>query len=135
MDSKILIPIFIAVVLPVSIVFIVNVARMYKHKKETELLAKAIESNKDIDTDRLIEMLYKPRCTARQRLMIQLYRGCVLSLLGLVFVIFGVVGLTFDDFSLCDSIPALMLGSIFFAIGFSYFIVYFVSRKHVDDDK
>ena len=71
----VLIPIFICVVLPVLIVWIVFRAAMNNDNKRAEVLIKAIEANNGIDADRLADALGKPRKTAREILNLRLLLG------------------------------------------------------------
>ena len=59
MDS-IIVPIAICVVLPVSIVFLATWREYNKDNKRAEILRKAIESNKEIDANKLAESLGSP---------------------------------------------------------------------------
>lgn len=55
------IPIFICVVLPISIVALVVRASINSDNKRAQVLIKAIESNCGIDADKLAEALQKPK--------------------------------------------------------------------------
>lgn len=132
--QQILVPIFVCVVLPVSIVLIYFLAKMNNDNKRAQIIIKAIEANNDIDTDKLAESLKRPEKSDRQILNLRLLRGCMFSLVGLALIIIGLVNLSYDrsfyDDPVC--IPMLFGGSIL-AIGISYLIVYFVTRKQIDN--
>lgn len=132
---EILVPIAVCVILPVSIIWIIFHAETNKDNKRTEVLIKAIETNNDVDADRLAEAMSKPKKTPRELLNLRLLRGCIFSLVGLAFIIVGVYNaLTLGADSSTDSatIP-LLSGGLLFAIGVSYLIVYAVTRKQVKD--
>ena len=59
--TGLLVPIFICVVLPVAIVFIVSWVKMNGDNKRAQVILKAIESNNNIDADKLAESLRKPK--------------------------------------------------------------------------
>ena len=63
--QHILIPISICVILPIAVVLIISLQKRNSDNKRAEVLLKAIETNKDIDVDRLTEaMSYnRPRKT------------------------------------------------------------------------
>lgn len=125
------IPIFICVVLPALIVWIVFRASMNNYNKRAEVLIKAIESNNGIDADRLADALAKPRKTAREILNLRLLRGCLFSFIGLGF--FATALFANSEGLHPDNITIPMLaGSVSLAIGVSYLIVYFVTRKQAD---
>lgn len=130
----ILVPIFICVVLPVSIVAIVFAAAMNNDNKRSKVLIKAIESNCGIDAERLAESLQKPKKTAREILNLRLLRGCIFSFVGLALCIVGIVSYcTGTEFSADPVSVPLVFGGASLAIGLSYLVVYFVTRKQVKD--
>lgn len=135
--TGILVPIFICVVLPVAIVLIVFLYNMNSDNKRAEVLIKAIEANKDIDTDKLAEAFSKPRRSPREILNLRLLRGSIFTLCGLGFVIFGLVGLANDFTIRMEPVMIPMIcGASCLAVGISYLIAYFVTRKQLaDEDK
>ncbi len=135
--TGILVPIFICVVLPVAIVLIVFLYNMNSDNKRAEVLIKAIEANKDIDTDKLAEAFSKPRRSPREILNMRILRGSIFTLCGLGFVIFGLVGLANDFTIRMEPVMIPMIcGASCLAVGISYLIVYFVTRKQLaDEDK
>ncbi|MDE6125883.1 MAG: hypothetical protein K2G30_02905, partial [Muribaculaceae bacterium] len=74
--------------------FIVFRAAMNSDNKRAEILIKAIETNNGIDADRLAQALEKPRKTPREILNLRLLRGCIFSLIGLFFIVIGLVSLS-----------------------------------------
>lgn len=132
--SVTLVPIFVCVVLPVAIVAIVFATAMNNDNKRAKVLIKAIESNCGIDADKLAEALQKPKKTAREILNLRLLRGCIFSFIGLALCVIGIVSyycigsLSEDSFT----VP-MVFGGASFAIGLSYLVVYFVTRKQIKD--
>lgn len=134
--TSVLVPIFICVVLPVSVVLIRAIMNMHTENKRSEVLLKAIEANNSIDADKLAQALAKPRPTPRELLNLRLLRGCLFGLIGLGLMIAGLIGLANNVPFESDpvSVP-LIFGASCLAIGLSYIIVYFATRKQVDDEK
>lgn len=130
--EDILVPIFVCVVLPVAIVLIVFLASMNSDNKRAKVLIKAIESNNGIDADRLAEAFKKPVKTARQILNLRLLRGCIFTFIGLALAIFGIIDS--DSYNTIEDNMGLMLGGISLAIGISYLVVFFVTRRNVNDE-
>lgn len=131
--EDILVPIFICVVLPVAVVLISSLTKMNGENKRTQIIIKAIEANKDVDTDKLIESLKKPQKTAREILNGRLLRGCMYSLIGVALAIVGIVNLaTGSEFSADPVTLPFIFGGISLAIGVSYLIVWKVSRNQAD---
>ncbi len=133
---SILVPIFVCVVLPVAVVLITALSKMNSENKRTQIIIKAIEANKDVDTDKLIESLKKPQKTPREILNGRLLRGCIYSLVGVVLAIVGIANLaTGSEFSADPVTVSFVFGGISLAIGISYLIVWQVTRKQVDSDE
>lgn len=136
MLEDILVPIFVCVVLPVSIVLIVFLASMNADNKRSQILLKALEVNPNMNVDTLAEALKKPRRTPQEMLARRLLRGCAFSILGVLLVVYSVIatanGVAFDD----DSVffPCIG-GAILLAFGIGYLVVYFATRKQVNDNK
>lgn len=130
--TSILVPIFICVVLPIAVVLISSLTKMNSENKRTQIIIKAIEANKDVDTDKLIESLKKPEKTPREILNTRLLRGCMFSLIGVALAIVGIVNLATGSEISSDpvSVP-FVFGGISLAIGVSYLIVWKVTRKQV----
>lgn len=132
---QVLVPIFICVVLPVSIVFIVFNSLKNSDNRRAQVLIKAIESGNNIDTDKLTEAMRKPQKSPVELLNLRLLRGCIFSLIGLVFIISAICLLSMTDCDLEEEAFTLMIpGGISLAIGIGYMIVYFVSRKQIKTD-
>lgn len=132
--STTLVPIFVSVVLPVAIVAIVFAAAMNNDNKRAKVLIKAIESNRGIDADKLAEALQKPKKTAREILNLRLLRGCIFSFIGLALCIVGIASLCMGtEFSANPVTGPLIFGGASIATGLSYFVVYFVTRKQIND--
>ncbi len=132
--SATLIPIFVGFMLPVAIVAIVFAAAMNSDNKRAKVLIKAIESNCVIDADKLAEALQKPKKTAIEILNCRLLRGCIFSFIGFALCIVGIVSLCMGkEFSTDPVTVPLVFGGISLAIGLSYLVVYFVTRKQIKD--
>lgn len=129
-----ILPIFVCVVLPVSIVLIVFLAAMNSDNKRAQILIKAIESGNGIDADRLAEAMRKPQKSARELLNLRLLRGCIFSLVGVALCTVGLVSLVKGiNFGSNPVTIPLVFGGASMAIGISYLIVYFVTRKQVKE--
>lgn len=130
----ILVPIFVCVVLPVAIVGIYYWSQINAENKRAEILMKAIEANCGPDADKLAEALQKPRETAREILNLRLLRGCMFTFVGLGLCIVGIVSACMGTEFASDPVTVpLVFGGASLAIGLSYLVVYFVTRKQVKD--
>lgn len=130
----ILVPIFVCVVLPVAIVGIYYWSQVNAENKRAEILMKAIEANCGPDADKLAEALQKPRKTDREILNLRLLRGCMFTFVGLGLCIVGIVSACMGTEFASDPVTVpLVFGGASLAIGLSYLVVYFVTRKPVKD--
>lgn len=129
-----LVPIFVCVVLPIAVVLITSLTKINGENKRTKIILKAIEANKDVDTDKLIESLKKSPKSSREILNGRLLRGCIFTAIGVALAGIGLFfwanGIKGSDEPV--SVP-FVFGSISLALGASYLIVYFVTRKQVVD--
>lgn len=127
MDNSI-VPIAICVVLPVSIVFLTTWRQYNKDNKRAEILMKAIESNKEIDANKLAESLGSPNDQKSDIISKRLLRGLMFSLIGLALIIGSL--LIFCNGGFGDTPEfGLMSGAVLLAIGISYLIVYWVTYR------
>ncbi len=130
--SEDLLPILLCVVLPIAVVLIRSLTKVHADNKRTQIMLKAIESNNSIDTDKIAEAFRKPVKTAREILNARLLRGCIYTLVGVVIIAVGLANLcTGSDFSADPVTLPLLGGGASLAVGASYLIVYFVTRKEV----
>jgi hypothetical protein len=128
-----LVPIFVCVVLPVSIVLIVFLTDINSDNKRAKVLIKAIENNNAIDANKLVEALKKQNKSAQEILNLRLLRGCIFLFIGLALTIVSIIGLISGTHFEADPVAIPMLfGGISLAIGLSYITVYFVTRKQIN---
>jgi hypothetical protein len=128
-----LVPIFVCVVLPVSIVLIVFLTGINSDNKRAKVLIKAIENNNAIDANKLVEALKKQNKSAQEILNLRLLRGCIFLFIGLALTIVSIIGLISGTHFEADPVAIPMLfGGISLAIGLSYITVYFVTRKQIN---
>ena len=123
---EVIVPIFVCVLLPVTIVWLVMRAKKNETDRKAEIMLKAIESGSAIAPD-----FFKPQKTdqrtLKEKLLGRLTGACVTSMLGIVFLVGG-IGLGWKlNLGALPSLP--LLGGILLAVGIALFVVFFVSRK------
>lgn len=134
--SGVLVPIFICAVLPIAVVWIIFRTQMNSDNKRSEVLIKAIETNNDIDADKLAEAFQKPRRGAREILNLRLLRGCICTLTGIAILIVCLYYYnSAPEYKIDECTGFLTCGLVALAIGISYLIVYFVTRKQVKEQE
>ena len=128
--EDILVPIFVCVVLPVTIVWLVSRAKQNETNKKAEIMLKAIESGATVDMNQFNTAKKKPQ-TIKQDLLDKFSGACITSLMGVAFIglyflnVYGhglPKGLMFDDL-----FP--VAGGVMLAVGIGLFISYFVGKK------
>lgn len=125
-----LIPIFVCVVLPVAIVYIVFRASTNRENKRAEIIMKAIEANNDMDINNIVSSLQKPKKNARDVLYQRLLCGCVFTFTGIALLVFGIyANYSFPELNY-QSI-AFLVCAVCMAIGIGYLVTYFVTRKQI----
>lgn len=127
-----LVPIFICAILPIAVVLIIALTEMNADSKRAQILIKAIEANNNLDADKLAGSLRKPKKTQREILNLRLLRGCIFTFAGLALIIVGIVNYATTGETSIDPVTVpLIFGGAAFAVGVSYMIVYFVTRKDI----
>lgn len=134
-------PIFILVVLPITILWLYLRNRKDENEKRTKIVMAAIEKNGEIDVQEFFKNLNKPRKTVREKLVMQLHwellLGSVFTTFGLVvFIALAVLAIGFgitkgdDVIAICCvcGIPTLALGA-------GLLIAYFSGRKMMKELK
>ena len=130
MVTQIVVPVAICVVLPVTVVWLTPRMKMNNDKLRSEVLIKAIETNKDIDADKLAEALARPAKTERDVLFSRLKRGVMFTILAVLCTILAIVVYLTDFESNAQNVLALVAAGSY-AIGIGNLVVYFVSKPHI----
>ena len=129
-----LIPIFICVVLPVAVILIIAVVKVLHDRMQTKVLLKALETNNEINAEKLSEAFRKHQKTEREILNLRLLRGCLFAFIGIALITVGIVSLCCGTKFSADPVTVpLVFGGVSLAVGLSYLVVYFVTRKQIKD--
>ena len=127
---KELVAIGICVVLPIIIVWLTSRVRINSQNKRTQVLMEAIKLNPNMDVDKLVESLAKPKRTPQEINNRRLLSGLICTLLSIVLFIRAALEHNLPD---NDSAEKGMLGGILLAIGISYLVVCFIGRKQIEN--
>lgn len=120
---EILVPIFVCVILPVAIVLIVGLTKQNETNRKAEIMLKAIESGTEIDPA-IFASKEKPK-TIKQELLEKFTGACIVSLMGIAFLILWFVGS--PSFYMSNMMP--VAGGVMVAVGLGLFISYFVGKN------
>lgn len=120
---QLLVPIGVAVVLPIAIVAIVFRSALASERNRKEIVLAVLEKNPDIDVEQLMKNLKKSEKLIKEKLLARLERGCLCCLMGVAFmVLYFFLGVQGEDFP-------VVVGAALIAIGSAFLISYFVGRR------
>ena len=125
------IPVFICVVLPVTIVWLVARTKQNETNKKAEIMLKAIESGAQVDLEQFNTTVKKSPKTIKQELLEKLNGACITSLMGAGFLILGILRAVDPMFASHMFLNKFWLpaGAVLLAVGIGLFISYFVGKK------
>ena len=122
-----LLPIFVMVVLPVMVVWLVTRARLKKNEQKMAVLVKAIENGVDIDPALLVSETEGGRNT-KMKLVRKLTTGVICAIIGLAVLICTQL----EAFEGVAGIEMLyIIGGVLIAVGAAYILAFFVGRKYL----
>lgn len=120
---QILVPIGVAVVLPVAIVAIVFKSALASDRNRKEIILAALEKNPNLDVEDLVKRMKKSNKLIKEKLLARLERGCLCCLMGMAFmVLYFFLGVQGEDL-------IVVVGAALIAIGIAFLISYFVGRR------
>lgn len=120
---QILVPIGVAVVLPIAIVAIVFRSALASERNRKEIVLAVLEKNPDIDVEQLMKNLKKSEKLIKEKLLARLEHGCACCLMGVAFmVLYFFLGVQGEDF-------ITVVGAALIAIGIAFLVSYFVGRR------
>uniref|UniRef100_UPI00402A1D01 DUF6249 domain-containing protein n=1 Tax=Prevotella sp. TaxID=59823 RepID=UPI00402A1D01 len=120
---QILVPIGVAVVLPIAIVAIVFRSALASERNRKEIVLAVLEKNPDIDVEQLMKNLKKSEKLIKEKLLARLERGCLCCLMGVAFMLlYFFLGVQSEDL-------IVVVGAALIAIGIAFLVSYFVGRR------
>lgn len=119
---QLLVPIGVAVVLPITVVAIVFRSAMASERNRKEIVLAALEKNPDIDVELLMKNLKKSEKLIKEKLLANLQHGSLCCLMGVAFV------LLYFFLSVQNEI-LIIAGAALIAIGIAFLVGYFVGRR------
>lgn len=125
-----LIPIFILVVLPVMVIWLVTRARTINNEQKMKVLVKAIENGVDIDPALLISETESSRNT-KMKLIRRLTVGIIFLIIAVALLICCTLVDSFRDFIIHSVAIFYIVDGVLFAIGIAYTAIFFVGKKYL----
>ncbi len=120
--------------LPVLIVWLSTRTKIKQDELRAQVLMEALRNNSDIDAKQIAESLAQSKTkqkTPIELLRGRLLRGCIFSLIGLTLILVAVLRCINDSFFNTQQIT---VGGICLSIGIAFFVVYFTSRRQVQQE-
>ncbi len=127
--EEIIIPLSMCVVMPVMIVWIIFRKKTNDTNRRTEILLASIEKNPDIDMEEFIRKMNPHNLTIKEKLLRRLLYGSILSTIGICLLCTGLWMDYKGGMSTNDLMGLYLCGSIFFFVGLSIIVVFFISKR------
>ena len=120
---QLLVPIGVAVVLPIAIVAIVFKSVLASERNRKEIILAALEKNPNLNVEDLVKRMKKSEKLIKEKLLARLERGCLCCLMGMAFmVLYFFLGVQGEDL-------IVVVGAALIAIGIAFLVSYFVGRR------
>jgi hypothetical protein len=131
--EDIVLPIFMCVVMPVAIVWLVMRTKLNETNKMAEIMLKAIETGTPIDPDFFKAQTQALRKSLKERQLGWLTAACILIILGLGSILVGGIIILVNNWSYETAPSAYSLitfaGGLVLVIGLALLVVYFIRKR------
>lgn len=119
---ELLIPLGVAVVLPIAVVAIVFKSAMASERNRKEIILAALEKNPNLNVEDLVKRMKKSEKLIKEKLLARLEHGCLCCLMGVAFVLLYFFPSVQNEF-------LIIAGTALIAIGIAFLVGYFVGRR------
>lgn len=119
---QLLVPIGVAVVLPIAIVAIVFKSVLASERNRKEIILAALEKNPNLNVEDLVKNMKKSEKLIKEKLLAKLQRGCLCCLMGVALVLLYFFPSVQNEF-------LIIAGTALIAIGIAFLVGYFVGRR------
>lgn len=119
---ELLIPLGVAVVLPIAIVAIVFKSVLASDRNRKEIILAALEKNPNLNVEDLVKRMKKSEKLIKEKLLAKLQRGCLCCLMGVALVLLYFFLSVQNEF-------LIITGVALIAIGIAFLVGYFVGRR------
>lgn len=124
---ELLIPLGVAVVLPITIVAIVFKSVLASERNRKEIILAALEKNPNLNVEDLVKRMKKSEKLIKEKLLAKLQRGCLCCLMGVALVLLYFFPSVQNEF-------LIIAGTVLIAIGIAFLISYFVGRRMLEKE-
>ena len=125
------VPVFVCVVLPIVIVWLVARTRQNEANRKAEIMLKDIEAGVPVDMSQFEPAKKKSAKSIKQELLDKLNGAIITGLMGIGFLVLGILRTIDPQFGLNTFLNKWWLpaGGVLLAVGIGLFISYFVGKK------
>ena len=131
--EDIILPIFMCVVMPVAIVWLVMRAKQNETNKMAEIMLKAIEAGIPLDPDFFKTQTRTLQKSLKERQLGWLTAACILIALGLGSILVGAIIILINNWTYDTAPTAYSLltfaGGLVLVIGIALLVVYFIRKR------
>ena len=131
--EDIILPIFMCVVMPVAIVWLVMRAKQNETNKMAEIMLKAIEAGIPLDPDFFKTQTRTLQKSLKERQLGWLTAACILIALGVGSILVGAIIILINNWTYDTAPTAYSLltfaGGIVLVIGIALLVVYFIRKR------
>ena len=131
--EDILLPIFMCVVMPVAVVWLVMRTKLNETNKMAEIMLKSIEAGTPIDPDYFKTQTQALRKSLKERQLGWLTAACILIALGFGSILVGGIIILVNNWSYETAPSAYSLitfaGGLVLVIGLALLVVYFIRKR------
>ena len=131
--EDIILPVFMCVVMPVAIVWLVMRAKQNETNKMAEIMLKAIEAGIPLDPDFFKTQTRTLQKSLKERQLGWLTAACILIALGLGSILVGAIIILINNWTYDTAPTAYSLltfaGGLVLVIGIALLVVYFIRKR------
>ena len=124
-----LVPLCCGCVLPIIAIWLGVRQKMNETNQRTQIVLAAIEKNPDMDIEELIKKISPKQKLLKERLLSKLLWGSITTLLGISFLVYGLLIDYRGGSSPNNLIRIYFVGGILLAVGIAFLINYRLSKK------
>lgn len=124
---QLLVPLVVAVVLPIAIVAIVFKSALASERNRKEIILAALEKNPNLNVEDLVKRMNKSEKLIKEKLLAKLQRGCLCCLMGVALVLLYFFPSVQNEF-------LIIAGTALIAIGIAFLVGYFVGRRMLEKE-
>lgn len=125
------VPVFVCVVLPIMIVWLVARTKQQEINRKAEIMLKAIDAGVPVDMKQFEPVKKKGPKSIKQDLLEKLNGACITGLMGIGFLTLGIIRAINPQFGLNTFLNKWWLpaGGVLLAVGIGLFVSYYVGKK------